>query len=84
MPLKWSAMHGTISTGAIDRVKAIAVDPQGNVVVAGTSESIRTLADWVVIKYDNDGAQVWERRFDGGKTVESLVAISMMRTVTSS
>ena len=41
-----------------------AVDGNGNVVVAGTAYFRATGYDYVVIKYDKNGNQLWTRTYD--------------------
>jgi hypothetical protein len=49
-----------------DYATAIAVDDSGYVYVAGSSEGTGTYHDYVTIKYDPAGNQVWVRRYDYG------------------
>ena len=61
--------------GGIDSARAIAVDESGNVYVTGYSEGAVTsddytiydnyICDYVTIKYDSDGNQLWVARYDG-------------------
>lgn len=46
---------------ASDRIRALAVDPQGNVYVMGGSGP-----DYATIKYDADGNELWVERYNGG------------------
>jgi hypothetical protein len=48
-----------------DRAHAIAVDGLGNVYVAGGSDGIGTDLDYATIKYDQDGNELWVRRYNG-------------------
>ena len=41
------------------------LDGLGNVYVAGTTENISTGPDYVLIKYDQDGNQIWASTYDG-------------------
>lgn len=52
------------STSA-DAIKAVAVDNEGNIYVAGTSEGRTTSGDLLTIKYNTLGMKLWERRYDG-------------------
>jgi hypothetical protein len=49
---------------ADDYGKLIAVDINGNVFVAGVSDST-TLKDWIVIKYNSAGEVLWSQRYNG-------------------
>jgi uncharacterized delta-60 repeat protein len=44
---------------------AIAADSEGNVYVTGTSQDPVTNNDYVTIKYDRDGNEVWIARYNG-------------------
>lgn len=47
-----------------DEGKHIATDNDGNVYVAGVSDST-TLKDWLIIKYSPQGSVLWTKRFNG-------------------
>ncbi|MFT3774424.1 MAG: DUF4215 domain-containing protein [Minicystis sp.] len=53
------------SNGAGDSWNAVAVDPSGNVVVAGVRVVGQT-TDAVVAKYDSSGTQLWVQTYNGG------------------
>lgn len=48
-----------------DIAVAIAVDGSGNVYVTGQSEGDGTDDDYATVKYDTDGTELWEARYDG-------------------
>jgi uncharacterized delta-60 repeat protein len=48
-----------------DGPAAIAVDPSGNVVVAGSSIGTNGFYDYATIKYSNAGVPLWTNRFNG-------------------
>jgi len=48
-----------------DYAYAIAVDGSGNVYVTGVSYGSGTSTDYATIKYDPDGNQLWEKRYNG-------------------
>jgi uncharacterized delta-60 repeat protein len=48
-----------------DYVSAIAVDGSGNVYVTGVSYGSGTGEDYATVKYDPDGNQLWEKRYNG-------------------
>lgn len=47
-----------------DHAQAIAVDPQGNVYVAGESYGIGSERDYLTVKYDSSGNELWIARYD--------------------
>ena len=44
----------------------VRVDSQDNILVTGLSEGVHEDGDYVVIKYDYEGNELWVSRFDGG------------------
>jgi len=61
----WSkAINGTANN--FDEAFAVAVDGVGNVVAAGRTTNIGTIADFTVIKFDGtSGAELWRKVIDG-------------------
>jgi hypothetical protein len=53
---------------ADDWATCLAVDSQGNVIVAGASYGLDTTLDWAIIKYGPDGESVWAQRCDFGRS----------------
>ena len=62
-----------------DRARAIAVDGSGNVYVTGYSVGSRyRVDDYATIKYDPDGNQLWEKRYNGpGNGYDGAYAIAV-------
>ncbi len=61
--LLWSETYnGTASS--MDSGGDIALDTLGNIFVVGASMNSGTLVDFVVLKYDSIGNQVWENQYD--------------------
>jgi uncharacterized protein (UPF0297 family) len=60
----WVRRYNGAASGE-DKARAMAVDDSGNVYVAGSSWGGATDSDYLTIKYDPDGTQVWARRYDG-------------------
>jgi uncharacterized delta-60 repeat protein len=57
---------------------AIAVDPSGNVYVAGYSYGIGTSSDYATVKYDSAGNEVWVARYNGpGNSYDCVTAIAV-------
>lgn len=82
---KYNALTGAESWVAIydgpnhysDQAVALVVDNSG-VYVTGSSESEPFREDYVTIKYDGSGSEVWVARYDGtGKNSDTPVAIAL-------
>ena len=54
-----------------------AVGPSGNAYIAGTSFENGTGYDFVIVKFDPDGNQVWERQYDGFGLDDVLMGITL-------
>lgn len=52
------------SANYVDDAEAIVVDEAGNVYVTGSGYSTQNFSDYVTIKYDADGNQLWLARYD--------------------
>jgi uncharacterized delta-60 repeat protein len=48
-----------------DIATCVAVDPSGNVIIAGASEGINTYFDLAVVRYSPTGIQQWVQRYNG-------------------
>lgn len=68
----WTARYNGLLAGisADDRAVAVGVDGGGNVVVTGTSSS-----DYVTLKYDPAGNQVWVARYNGQSSDDQARAL---------
>ena len=63
---------------SVDYASALEVDNSGNVYVTGYSEGSGTGTDYLTIKYDPQGNQIWEQRYSGaGNYDDYAVAISI-------
>lgn len=52
--------------GNTDSPTALALDDSGNVYVTGYEKNAANVEDYVTIKYDASGGQVWRQNYDGG------------------
>jgi hypothetical protein len=66
--LMWSKRYD--GTGHdYDVPERIRVDSVGNCYVAGMSTSVGSGLDYAIVKYDKNGNQIWDRRYDGGSNL---------------
>ena len=75
----WIARHNS-SRDDYDYATALAVDAQGNVYVTGVSWSAETgtEGDYVTVKYDASGNQLWVARYNGpGNEYDEAVALAI-------
>ena len=73
----WSAVYRGNSAGN-NYFADIAIDSAGYIYVTGTSYGEFTSADYITIKYDPDGTEVWNARFNGRLNYrDSAVAIAV-------
>lgn len=61
---QWVARYNGPGNGP-DSARAICLDALGNIYVAGTSRGDSTGDDYVVVKYDPDGTELWVARYNG-------------------
>ena len=61
--LQWTARYAGDFPGVGNIPAAIAVDAAGNAVVTGSSMDASAAYDYVTLKYDSTGAQVWRTRY---------------------
>lgn len=62
---KWTARYNNPDTSLTDGGYGIKVDDAGNVYVTGQSRGVGTGTDFVTIKYDSLGSQLWATRYNG-------------------
>lgn len=65
----WEARYDSLVKQS-DRANAIAVDDSGSVLVAGSSEDIGSGNDYITIKYDSNGEELWHARYDGPDSLD--------------
>jgi len=65
----WLATY--IGPSSYDEAMNIAVDNSGNVYVTGNSDGYSTQSDYVTVKYNSAGTQLWAKRYNGPSTNES-------------
>jgi hypothetical protein len=56
----------TYNSGTSDILQAVAIDENDNVIVAGRSTKNGMNSDFLIIKYDKDGSQLWLSTYNGG------------------
>jgi uncharacterized delta-60 repeat protein len=61
---QWAEIYDG-SDGGDDVANSLELDPQGNIYVGGTSDSIGALYDYLLIKYSPLGEKIWEKRYNG-------------------
>ena len=61
---EWAKFYNGSGNGA-DAASALALDPDGNIVLTGYSRGEGTGRDIVLLKYAPDGSLIWETRYDG-------------------
>jgi uncharacterized delta-60 repeat protein len=61
--LEWEAYYNR-SPNSWDRARAIMVDEQGNVYVAGTTSEAGATRDFVLVKYDSRGNLLWADQYN--------------------
>jgi hypothetical protein len=71
----------TVNLGLQDQPFDVALDAQGNAYVVGHSETLLTLFDYLVVKFDPAGQEVWTRTYDGGAgQFDEATAVSVDRS----
>jgi uncharacterized delta-60 repeat protein len=58
--------------GGDDRPTAINIDPAGNCFVTGFSNGLGTGADFLIIKYDPNGTELWSDRYSSAGSTEDI------------
>jgi len=65
-PEAWVKTYGSGMGASADRTTAMAVDDSGFIYITGHSWTMQGGKDFLTVKYDSAGAQVWAIRFDSG------------------
>jgi uncharacterized delta-60 repeat protein len=61
-----------------DDANALAIDSAGSVIVTGRSDGSGTASDFLTIKYDSAGNQLWVRRYDGpANSFDNAIALAV-------
>lgn len=68
---EWVAMYPEVPTGEINRISGIALDALRNVHVTGSSYTAENEDDFLTVKYDTDGNELWAARYDRLQTAVS-------------
>ena len=61
----WGNHYAGLSNDPFGKATAIALDDTGNVYITGYSTGSNGWYDYATLKYNGDGAEQWDRRFDG-------------------
>lgn len=67
-----------------DGVRALAIDNQNNVYVAGPCEVKKGNSDYAVVKYSSAGTKIWDRRYNGngnGEDWADAITVDQNRNV---
>ena len=62
--LQWAVRYNGPINGN-EKAAAIAVDNSGDIIVTGTSPGQGTNTDYLTVKYNSDGVELWTSRFNG-------------------
>jgi len=52
-------------SNGLDVVCGLETDKEGNIYVGGTSDSVGTLYNYIVLKYNSNGDEVWIKKYNG-------------------
>lgn len=74
--LLWDKIYNGPANGN-DIANSITVDLNGNIYVAGESRGVKTSGDFVLLKYDSLGNELWTRRYNG-KSNSTDVAVKVI------
>jgi hypothetical protein len=69
---EWVRTYSTVA-GKTNQPTALALSPDGNVVVAGTSQNSDGDADYQVIKYRPNGAEAWRARYASQESGQDIL-----------
>lgn len=73
----WMAFYNGTGNG-FDVAKDIAVDNNGQIIITGTSLGNGTYSDYVTVKYDSNGNQLWTANYNGtGNNADEANALSL-------
>jgi hypothetical protein len=72
---QWVSRYDTGSGD--DEAAGIAVDTDGNVYVTGRSQGSGTGFDYVTVKYDSLGKELWVRRYDQNSGADEAAALAL-------
>ncbi len=76
--LLWRAVYD--GTDQDDQGRALAVDACGNVYVTGSSKGNGSGWDYVTVKYDNNGNQLWAARYNGTANKDDYASALVVST----
>ena len=74
---QWTAFYNGTGNGS-DIAKALAIDNNGQIIITGTSFSSGTADDYVTVKYNSNGNQLWSATYNGtGNGADAANALSL-------
>ncbi len=75
--IQWQTRYSSAGTN-IDRAEDMALDGAGNVYVTGLGQGVSGNFDYVTIKYDPTGAEIWRTEYNGtGNSLDEAHAITL-------
>lgn len=82
----WKQLHTGISGDFYDEVTALALDETGNIYITGNSDRSVGDRDFLTVKYDGSGNQLWEKFYnasgnDGDYSKEIQLTLPEMLTL---
>ena len=75
--IQWQTRYSSAGTN-IDRAEDMAMDAAGNVYVTGLGQGVSGNFDYVTIKYDAVGTEIWRTEYNGtGNSLDEAHAIAV-------
>ena len=71
----WLVPYDISRIGKAGRIDYLEIDTSGNVYVSGTSVGKDKNVEYITIKYDSDGNELWETRYNASGTGQDVVSV---------